>query len=90
MPFDFCGYYDLSRCPPSLAIQQMVAENGVEFLRESLKNLGIDSSVYELLLNATVEKVYNEKGLLVDRGKTREERMRERAQFFKIQAPPKN
>ena len=49
-PFDFCGYYDLSNCPPGLDIEPEAAENGVEFLRESLKNLKMNPAVYEPLL----------------------------------------
>jgi len=90
LPFDFCGYYDLSRCPPSLVVQPEAAEKGVEFLRESLRQLGIDPAQYEPLLESAVEKVYDERGLVVDQGKTREERIRERSQFFKVQAPPEN
>jgi hypothetical protein len=90
LPFDFCGFYDLSRCPPSLVIQPEAAEKGMEFLRESLKELGIDPAGYEPSLKAAVEKVYDAKGLLVDRGKTLEERTKERSQFFKVQAPPES
>jgi len=89
-PFDFCGYYDLSRCPPSLLIQNEVADRGVEFLRECLRELGIDPVGFEPLLRSAVEKVYNERGLMVDRGKTREERIKERSQFFRVQTPPEN
>ena len=89
-PFDFCGCYDLSRCPPSLIVQAEVTENGAEFLRESLKELGIDPAGYEPLLKSVVEKVYDERGLRVEQGKSREERMRERSRFFRVQAPPEN
>lgn len=90
LPFDFCGYYDLSRCPPSLDIQSEAREKGVEFLRESLKELGIDAAEYEPSLRGAVEKIYDERGLRVDRGKTREERIRKRSQYFGRQAPPEN
>jgi hypothetical protein len=90
LPFDFCGYYDLSRCPPSLRVQPEAAEKGVEFLRESLRELGIDPEGYEPLLKSAVEKVYDERGLMVEQGKTREERIRERSQFFRVQAPPES
>jgi SOS response regulatory protein OraA/RecX len=71
-------------------VQPEAAEKGVEFLRESLRQLGIDPAQYEPLLESAVEKVYDERGLMVDQGKTREERIRERSQFFKVQAPPEN
>jgi hypothetical protein len=90
LPFDFCGYYDLSRCPPSLVVQPEAVEKGVEFLRESLRELGIDPAGYEPLLKPAVEKVYDERGLMVDRGKNRKERIRERSQFFRVQAPPEH
>lgn len=90
LPFDFCGYFDFSRCPPSLLLQSEAERNGVDFLRQSLLELGIDPTAYELRLKAAVERAYDEKGLLVCLGKTRGERIKERSQFFKMQAPPES
>jgi hypothetical protein len=90
LPFDFCGCYDLGRCPPSLGVPPEVTDKGVEFLRESLRELDIDPAGYEPLFNSAVEKIYDEKGLMVEQGKTREERIRERSRFFRIQAPPES
>jgi hypothetical protein len=90
LPFKTSGYYDLSKCPSSISIQCSTMEKGIAFLRESLKNLGIDADGYEPLLKGTVESIYDEFGFFVDRGKTLEERSKEREEFNRNATPPQN
>jgi hypothetical protein len=65
-------------------------EKGITFLRESLKNLGIEPNGYESLLKGAVERVYDDFGFYVDQGKTLDERSKERAEFNLNVIPPKN
>ncbi len=90
LPFSVCGYYDLGKCPPSIAIQSTAAEKGVEFLRESLRRMGILNGGEEPPFRDIVEQIYDEFGFFVDKGRNREERIKARAEFFKVNTPPKN
>lgn len=91
IPFKTCGYYDLSKCPPSVAISPDVLEKGIAFLKDALDRMGIDETACRCPLREVVEQAYDDAGFFVDRGKTRDERILERAEFFKLDTnPPKS
>lgn len=91
MPFRTCGYFDLSKCPPSVSMSPDTLENGIAFLKDVLDRLGIEARACRCSLREVIENSYDESGFFVDKGKNRDERMQERSDFFKLDSnPPKN
>jgi hypothetical protein len=91
LPFKACAYYDLSKSPPSVFIESEARERGVAFLKESLQSLGLEIELEDGVLRSIVEKVYDGSGLIVEKGKTKDDRLKARSEYFKVDAnPPKN
>lgn len=79
LPFSAHGCYDLSRCPPSIAIQPSEMENGTAFLSEALSVLNID--LQGLDLRRAVASVYDSSGLFVGKGRNLGQRLEEFGRF---------
>jgi hypothetical protein len=82
LPFKAGAYYDLRNCPPSVALQPTTREMGLAYLQQALKFLGLESQTLNVPLENTVEALFNEMGLYVEKGKTKEERIRDRELFL--------
>jgi hypothetical protein len=80
LPFSVCAYFDLKNCPPSLCLQQEAREKSILYLQKAIAALGLECKAGAEQLHATVDELYDQCGLFVDQGKTREERLQAKEQ----------
>jgi hypothetical protein len=92
LPFKVCAYFDLRNCPPSIALQRDARENGMDFLKEALDALGLAGKVTPQEHDEALDLIYDRWGLFVQRGKTREEREKERTTMLEAgnNSPPQS
>ncbi|MFP5212689.1 MAG: hypothetical protein ACLGPL_04850 [Acidobacteriota bacterium] len=76
LPFKVCGFFDVRSCAPSVVMQRDARERAVVFLEKALRILNFGSERDRL--EAAVEAIYDNYGLHVEQGKTREERIKQR------------
>ncbi len=88
LPFRAAAYFDLRNCPASIALQHESKKSGCIFLQQALHQMGLSDHMSKEQLERAVEAIYDSHGLFVERGKTRDERMKERAPLGKGDCSP--
>lgn len=83
LPFKVLGYYDLRNCPLSLNLPDDLKQKGILYLEEALKSLPGDLKTKYPELELLVDTLYDQYGLYVQRGQTREERLKARETFVR-------
>lgn len=78
IPFKVWGYFDLRTSPLSMDLPKDSKERGVLYVKEAIQSLLSQPDVDQSKLESLVESLYDNYGLHVQRGQTREERLKAR------------
>jgi hypothetical protein len=78
LPVKVRAYFDLGKCPPSIALQQDSRKRGIMYLREALELMGMDVDARAGEIESLVEALYDKHGLYVQQGKDKVSRLKER------------